>query len=91
MANKEKAFTGEYKEMLMNFIKQKRSLGYKYDTTQDNLRRFSEYTLNYKIENKSLSKELVLGWTARRKNESVQTWLHRSSGLRQFALHLCRY
>jgi len=88
MAKKEKAFVGEFKEMLEGFIKHKRSLGYIYAVERDRLRRFSEYTLNYKIEDKSLSKELVLGWTARRKNESVKTWEHRSSNLRQFALYL---
>lgn len=88
MAKEEKAFVGEFKELLESFIKQKRSLGYKYDTTRDNLRRFSKYTLDYRIDNKSMSKELVLGWTARRKTESVTTWGHRASDLRQFALYL---
>jgi len=88
MAKKEKAFVGEFKEMLDGFIKQKRSLGYKYDTERDNFRRFSEYTQNFRIENKSLSKELVLGWTAMKKNESVKTREHRASNLRQFALYL---
>lgn len=88
MAKEEKAFVGEFKEMLEDFIKQKRSLGYKYDTEQDNFRRFSEYTQDYRIRNKSLSKELVLGWTAKRKNESVKTWEHRASNVRQFALYL---
>jgi len=88
MVKKEKAFVGEFKEMLEGFIKHKRSLGYKYDTIRDDLRRFSEYTLNYKVENMCLRKELVLGWTARRKNESVKTWEHRASDLRQFALYL---
>ncbi len=88
MSKKEKAFVGEFKEMLDSFIKLKRNLGYKYDTTRDSLRRFSEYTVNYRIENKSLGKELVLGWTARRKNESVNTCKHRASDLRQFALYL---
>ncbi|MDP8217593.1 MAG: tyrosine-type recombinase/integrase [Candidatus Theseobacter exili] len=88
MTKKEKAFVGEFKEMLEDFIKHKRSLGYKYDTIRNNLRRFSEYSLKYRIENKSLSKELVLGWTAKRKNESVKTWEHRTSDLRQFVLYL---
>ncbi|MCF7959089.1 MAG: tyrosine-type recombinase/integrase, partial [Phycisphaerae bacterium] len=52
------------------------------------LRRFSEYAQNYMIENKSLSKELVLGWTAKRKFESVKTRERRASNLRQFALYL---
>lgn len=88
MVRQEKAFVGEFKEMLEHFIKQKRNLGYKYDVIRDNLRRFSEYTLNHRIENKSLSKELVLGWTAKKKNESVKTWKNRASYLRQFALYL---
>lgn len=88
MVKEEKAFVGKFKKMLEGFIKQKRSLGYKYDTERDNFRRFSEYTQNYQIRNKSLSKELVLGWTAKRKNEAVKTWEHRTSNVRQFALYL---
>jgi integrase/recombinase XerD len=88
MTKDEKPFAGEFKELLEDFIRQKRILGYKYESTRDTLTRFSKYTLNYTIKNKSLSKELVLGWTARRKNESVKTWEHRASDLRQFALYL---
>jgi len=88
MGKEEKAFVGAFKERLEEFIAYKRSLGYKYDTERDNFRRFSEYTRNYRIEDNTLSKEVVLGWTARRKNESVKTWEHRISNLRQFALYL---
>ena len=88
MEKKEKPYVGEFKEILEAFIKQKRSLGYKYDTTRYHLHRFSEYTLKFRIEKKSLDKELVLKWTARRKNESVKTWNHRGSDLRQFGLYL---
>jgi len=85
----EKAFVGPFKEMLEDFIQQKRNLGYQYNTTRDNLWRFSKFTLNHhSAQDKSLTKELVLLWTARRKNESVNTWLHRASDLRQFALYL---
>ena len=55
MAGEEKPFVGEFKDLLEDFIKHKRSLGYKYDTERDNFRRFSEYTLNHKIENKCLN------------------------------------
>ena len=88
MRKKGKLFVGGFKEMLENFINHKKSLGYKYVTEQDRLRRFSEYTINYGIEHKYLSKELVLGWTAKKKNEAIKTWEHRSSSLRQFALYL---
>jgi integrase/recombinase XerD len=88
MEKEEKPFVGEFKELLYTFIKQKRILGYKYDFTRESLFRFSQYTVNYRIDKTSLSKELVLDWTARRKNESDRTWAHRSSNLRQFALYL---
>ena len=65
MAKKEKTFVGGFKEMLEGFINQKRSLGYKYVVEQDRLRRFSKYTMNYGTEHKYLSKDLVLGWTAK--------------------------
>ncbi len=88
MTKKEKAFVGGFKEMLEDFINHKRSLGYKYITERDRLHRFSKYTINKGIDHKYLSKELVFGWTSRKKNEAVKTWEHRSSSLRQFALYL---
>src|SRR5665648_23039 len=83
-----KDFEGEFKDLLRKFIEHKRALGYKYTTISENLRRFSIFTLNYKIENKVLTKEVVLGWTAKRKSEAIKTWAHRASDLRQFALYL---
>lgn len=88
MAKEEKLFVGEFKELLEDFIQHKRNLGYKYDTERYNFFKFSQYTLNHKIESKCLNKELVLSWTAKRKNESVKTWEHRASNVRQFALYL---
>lgn len=86
--NVEKPFVGEFRELLEAFVEQKRNLGYKYDTTREDLQRFSMFTLNYSIENKVLSKQLVTDWTSKRKNESTGRWAHRSSDLRQFALYL---
>ena len=86
--NDRKDFVGEFKDLLNDFIQHKRALGYKYTTISENLRRFSVFTLRYNIENKVLSKEIVLDWTAKRKSESVKTWEHRASDLRQFTLYL---
>ena len=83
-----KDFEGEFKDLLRKFVEHKRALGYKYTTISENLRRFSIFTLNYKVENKALTKEVVLGWTAKRKSEAIKTWGHRASDLRQFALYL---
>lgn len=88
MVKEEKAFVGKFKDTLEHFVRHKRNLGCKYDATRDNLQRFSEYTLGQEIEVDCLSKELVLKWTARRKNEATKTWELRASYLRQFALYL---
>jgi integrase len=88
MAKTEKPFVGEFSELLEAFIEHKRNLGYKYDTTRENLQRFSVFTLNYNIENKVLSKEVVTDWTSKRRNESKRCWAHRNSDLRQFAVYL---
>jgi integrase/recombinase XerD len=88
MPKVEKPFVGEFAELLEDFIRHQRNLGYKYVTMRVKLRLFSLFTLNYNIENKALSKQLVTDWTAKRKNEAVQNWTHRSSELRQFALYL---
>jgi integrase/recombinase XerD len=88
MSNTEKPFAGEFGDLLEAFVEHKRNLGYKYDTTRGNLQRFSIFTLNYDIENKVLSKQLVTDWTSKRKNESVKTWDHRNSDLRQFTVYL---
>jgi len=88
MIKKEKPFVGNFKEMLENFIKFKRNLGYKYVSAYYSLQKFSEYSLNYKSEDNSLSKELVIGWTTKKKDEAIKTWERRVSGLRQFALYL---
>lgn len=83
-----RSFVGGFKDLLRDFLEHKRALGYKYTTISENLRRLSIFTLNYTIENKVLSKEIVLDWTAKRKSETVKIWEHRSSDLRQFALYL---
>jgi integrase len=84
----EKPFVGEFRDILEAFVEHKRTLGYKYEITRENLQRFSIFTLNYSIESKALSKQLVTDWTSKRKNESTGHWAHRSSDLRQFAIYL---
>lgn len=88
MSKTEKPFVGEFRELLDAFVQHKRNLGYKYDATRENLQRFSRLTLDYNIENKVLSKQIVTDWTSRRKNETARCWAHRNSDLRQFALYL---
>src|SRR5208282_61457 len=88
MSKEEKPFVGEFSELLDAFVEHKRNLGYQYNTQRDNLQRFSRFTLKYNIENKVLSKQLVIDWTSRRKNETAKYWAHRNSDLRKFAVYL---
>jgi integrase len=88
MEENRKSFVGEFKDLLNDFVQFKRSSGYKYTTISENLRRFSVFTLNYKIEGGALSKEIVLDWTAKRKSEANTTREHRISDLKQFSLYL---
>jgi integrase/recombinase XerD len=88
MQKKEKPFVGVFKNLLNDFIKHKRNLGYKYNTTRESLYRFSVFSENYIIKNQSLNKQLVLDWIFKRKNESIRTWENRKNYLRQFAVYL---
>jgi integrase len=81
-------FVGDFKELLIQFIQMKHSLGFDYVAETGILKRFSQFTLRYTIENHTLTKELADAWTEKRPNERDKTMGHRISILRQFALFL---
>lgn len=82
------SFVGDFKELLIQFVQMKQSLGFDYTREADALKRFSKFTLNCKIENHALTKELADAWTAKRPGERDVTWEHRINDLKQFALYL---
>ncbi len=82
-------FVGDFKELLIQFVKMKQSLGYDYTSQADGLKRFSQLTLNYNIKNHALTKEVADAWTVKRPNERDVTWEHRINDLKQFALYCC--
>jgi len=81
-------FVGDFKELLIQFVQMKQSLGYDYTGEANTLKRFSKFTLNYAIENHTLTKELADAWTAKRPGERDVTWERRINNLKQFALFL---
>ena len=83
-----KGFVGYFSELIIRFVRLKKSLGFKYDTNADNLKRFSRFTLNYTIKNHALTKGIVDAWTAKRPTESEVTWEKRIDIIRQFAKFL---
>lgn len=81
-------FVGVFKELLIQFIQLKQSIGYKYTTDAGILRRFSEFTLKYTIKSHALTKELIDAWTEKKPTESDITWENRINSIRQFAKYL---
>lgn len=81
-------FVGGFKELLIQFIQMKRSLGFGYIDEANQLKRFSQFTLKFTIKNYSLTKELADAWTEKRPNERDRTMARRIIVLRQFALFL---
>ncbi len=61
---------GELGGLISKFIMHKRALGYKYIVEEDQLYRFSIFSLSYKIENRAIPKELIDDWINKNPNES---------------------
>ncbi len=81
-------FVGEFAELLIQFIRMKQSLGFQYTTEAAILKRFSRFTLAYRVTNPILTKELVDAWLQKRPQEKEVTWEHRINTLRQFVRYL---
>lgn len=81
-------FVGDFRELLIQFVQLKQSLGFDYTTETNTLKRFSKFTLKHTITNHALTKELVDAWTVKIPNERDVTWEKRINNLKQFALFL---
>jgi len=82
------SFYGVFGELCEDFLKYKQSLGFRYHDEAKVMRRFCHYCSENNVKEASLTKELVLGWTAKRKGESISTRQHRISCIREFARFL---
>jgi len=81
-------FVGEFEALLIQFVRMKQALGFQYTTGAAILKRFSRFTLAYRLTNPILTKELVDAWLQKRPQEKEVTWEHRINTLRQFARYL---
>jgi len=81
------AYSSPFKEFLQGMIRQKRSLGYKYDHTRV-LYKFDQFCLAYGCTEPVLSKELVEAWSRKRPNEAQATLLNRVGIVRQLAMYM---
>jgi len=87
---KEYNYVGGLATLCADFIKEKRGVGYIYNTEAKHLAEFSRFSANFKIENNTLSKEIVDSWIFKRPSETARNQYARVSLLRQFALYIIR-
>jgi len=84
-------FDGLFKKLCEKYISYKRSLGYDFGIkTECTIRNMDRFFKNYHLSTPKLTKEMVLSFTAYRKNESLKTQHYRMSLVRQFAIFLAR-
>ena len=83
-------FTGPFAPMCELFVKQKRALGYKYESGYWILRSFDTFSKDYDVQNFSLTKELAQAWSLRRPNEGESHHSTRILEIQHFALFLSR-
>jgi len=84
-------FDGPFRKLCGQFILFKRSLGYECGTrTERALRCMDRFFKNYHFSSPKLTKEMVLSFTAYRKNESLNTQRQRMCLIRQFAIFMSR-
>ena len=70
------------------FIKLKRSLGYKYSTAEYLIREFDTFLVRKKITYPILTKEIFDEWMTRRKHESGSTYKGRCTVVMQFVQYM---
>lgn len=87
---KEFVFQSPFQEFIRGMIRQKHSLGYKYDSSARTLYKFDQFCLTYGCTEPVLSKELVDAWNQKRPNEALATMRNRVIVVRQLAMYMSR-
>ena len=75
---------------MANFISEKQSCGYAYESDCYALHRLDKFLCNCRLKTVDLPKTLVDQWTSKRENERVSTQKLRIIRIRQFALFLTK-
>lgn len=73
---------------LYDFLKLKRSLGYKYQSEAHMLQRIDDFFVSEELDKLVLSEDIVLKWSLKRETESQKTHFTRVSIMRQFGVYL---
>jgi integrase/recombinase XerD len=83
-------YSSPFQVFIKEVIYQKRSLGYKYDSSARVLYQFDKFSLTYGCTEPVLSKQLVDAWTQKRPNETQATLRTRAGVVRQLGMYMTR-
>lgn len=76
--------------LMSDFLKEKRALGYVYNTEKQNLSELDRHLFNLGFKEKRLDKEVILAWLEKRPNEKNSSRSRRMSTINEFARYMQR-
>jgi len=83
-------YESAFAPQILGLIEQKRALGYKYDGQPAILRRFDEFCQERYPGETVLSREIMMGWAAKRPGEHPATLQGRLTPVRELAKYIAR-
>ena len=75
---------------IIGLIEQKRSLGYKWESEPDVLRRFEIFCMERHPQVATITQEVMLDWATKRPNEKPATLQNRLTPVRELAKYMVR-
>ena len=87
---KEYEFSGKLSRILEEFIKEKRAVGYIYNTEAKKLSEFSRFSLSFDYPDDTLTKKVVQAWISKKSTDSTRNQYARYSLISQFAKYMQR-
>ena len=84
------SYNSPLQEFIKGLIGEKRSLGYKYDSSAWTLYKFDQFCLSYGCVEAVITKKLIHAWIQKKPNESLATLHNRVCMARQLALYMTR-
>jgi len=84
------SYNSPLQEFIKGMISEKRSLGYKYDSSAWTLYKFDQFCLSYGCVEAVITKKLIHAWIQKKPNESLATLHNRVCMARQLALYMTR-
>ena len=81
-------YYGPFKTMIQDFISLKQSIGYKYLTEAEHLKRFDTFTLQNYASATLLTKTIVMHWCIKKSYEKQANLCSRASMIRQLAMYM---